>query len=161
MKIAEESVVTIHFTLKNDKGSTLESSRGDRPLAYIHGMGQMIPGLEDALTGKAKGDKVDVRLRPDQAYGERDEEMMQSIPKSEFDSVAQLKVGEQVEVNSDSGPMVLTVIEMKNDHIVVDGNHPFAGMSLHFDVEIMDVREATAEELEHGHVHGPGGHHHH
>jgi len=160
MKIADESVVTMHYTLKDDKGETLDSSVGGEPLAFLQGAGNIIPGLEEALMGKTTGDKLQVTLPPDKGYGERDERLIQSIPKNQFQNGDALKVGMQFQVNSQGGPMILTVVGLKDDDVVVDGNSPLAGQTLHFDVEITDVRKATEEELEHGHVHGPGGHHH-
>lgn len=161
VRIAPENVVSIHFTLKNDEGTTLESSKGGQPLAYIQGVGQMIPSLESALEGKQKGDKIKVSLAPEQAYGERNEEIVQVVPRAEFAAIEDLEVGTEIEADGGAGPVVFTVTEIRDDEVVIDGNHPFAGMTLHFDVEVMDVREATDEELDHGHVHGPGGHHHH
>lgn len=160
MKIADESVVTMHYTLKDDKGKTIDSSSGGEPLAYLQGAGNIIPGLEEALMGKVAGDKIQVTLPPEKGYGERDERLVQSIPKKQFQGAGEIKVGMQFQVNSQAGPMILTVVGVKGDEVVVDGNSPLAGQTLHFDVEITDVRAATSEELEHGHVHGPGGHHH-
>ena len=160
MKIADESVVSMHYTLKDDKGETIDSSDGGEPLTFLQGAGNIIPGLEEALMGKAKGDKLKVSLTPDKGYGERDERMVQSIPKKQFQGAGDIKPGMQFQVNSQGGPMVLTVVEVKGDEVVVDGNSPLAGQNLHFDVEITDVRKASQEELDHGHVHGPGGHHH-
>lgn len=160
MTIADESVVSMHYTLKDDKGTVLDSSSGGEPLVYLQGSGNIIPGLEEALVGKKTGDKLKVSLSPDKGYGERDERLVQTIPKSQFQNADRMKVGMQFQINSQGGPMILTVVEIKENDLVVDGNSPLAGQTLHFDVEITDVRKATDEELEHGHVHGPGGHHH-
>jgi FKBP-type peptidyl-prolyl cis-trans isomerase SlyD len=160
MNIADESVVSMHYTLKDDKGEVIDSSDGSEPLTYLQGAGNIIPGLEEALAGKKKGDKLHVTISPEKGYGERDERLVQSIPKSQFQDSGRLKVGMQFQIRSQGGPMVLTVVEVKDSEVVVDGNSPLAGQTLHFDVEITDVRAATEEELAHGHVHGPGGHHH-
>ncbi len=160
MTIADESVVSMHYTLKDDKGTVLDSSSGGEPLVYLQGSGNIIPGLEEALAGKKAGDKLQVTLPPEKGYGERDERLVQSIPKNQFQNADGMKVGMQFQINSQGGPMVLTVVELKDTEVVVDGNSPLAGQTLHFDVEVTDVRKATEEELAHGHVHGPGGHHH-
>lgn len=160
MNIADESVVSMHYTLKDDKGETIDSSDGGEPLTYLQGAGNIIPGLEEALMGKKKGDKLKVTIAPDKGYGERDERLVQSIPKAQFQNGDRLKPGMQFQIRSQGGPMVLTVVEVKDSEVVVDGNSPLAGQTLHFDVEITDVRAATEEEVAHGHVHGPGGHHH-
>ncbi len=153
MKIAKDHVVSIHYTLTDDKGTTLDSSIGADPLTYLHGLGHIIPGLENALSGKEKGDKFEITIKPEDAYGPRVEEMVQSVPKTEFQDVDQIQVGMQFQVDTEQGPMVLTVIEVKDNDLVLDGNHPLAGVTLNFDVEVSTVRAATAEELDHGHVH--------
>jgi FKBP-type peptidyl-prolyl cis-trans isomerase SlyD len=162
MNISTNSVVTMHYTLKNggDQGDVLDSSVGAEPLVYIQGMGQIIPGLEKQMEGKAKGDKLQALIAPVDAYGERNDQMVNSMPKSEFPEPDQLAVGMQFQVDTDQGPLVLTILEVKDDEVVLDGNHPLAGFTLHFDVEITDIREATEEEIAHGHVHGEGGVHH-
>lgn len=160
MNVSEETVVSIHYTLKDDKGQVLDSSSGGEPLSYLHGAGNIIPGLEEALEGKTTGDKFKVTLPPEKGYGERDERLVQAIPKNQFQNADRLQPGMQFQINSQGGPMILTVVEVKDNEVVVDGNSPLAGATLHFDVEITEVRKATEEELEHGHVHGPGGHHH-
>ena len=160
MNIADQTVVSIHYTLKDDQGKILDSSVDGDPLVYLHGAGNIIPGLEEALKGHKTGDKVEVTVPPDRAYGERDERMVQSIPRDQFPNPESLKVGMQFQVNSPQGPLVLTVAEVKETEIVVDGNPELAGQTLHFAVEIKEVRNATQEELSHGHAHGPGGHHH-
>lgn len=160
MKISEESVVSMHYTLKNDAGDILDSSSGGEPLVYLHGAGNIIPGLESALTGKGKGDKLDVTVAPADAYGERDERLVQRIPKDQFPDPNRIQAGMRFQINGPNGPMILTVMEVTGTEVVVDGNPELAGQTLHFAVEITDVRKATQEELDHGHVHGPGGHHH-
>ena len=160
MNIANETVVSMHYTLKDDKGKVLDSSSGSDPLVYLHGASNIIPGLEEALIGKKTGDKLTVTVPPEKGYGQRDERMVQRIPKEQFPDPDRLKIGMQFQVNSNQGPMVLTVVGLEAKEVVVDGNPELAGQTLHFDVEITDVRKATSEELAHGHAHGPGGHHH-
>jgi len=160
MKITKNSVVSIHYTLTNDQNETLDSSVGTEPLVYLHGSEGIIPGLEKALDGRIQGDKFKVTIPPEEAYGLRENDMIQTVLKSEFPDDEEVQVGMRFQVNAKQGPMVLTVIEVKEKEVVVDGNHPLAGVTLHFDVEIAEVRQATTEELEHGHVHGPGDHHH-
>jgi FKBP-type peptidyl-prolyl cis-trans isomerase SlyD len=161
MKIASNAVVTMNYTLTDEKGIVLDTSSEAGPLAYIQGIGQIIPGLEKALDGKEKGEKLQVTIAPEDGYGQRSDEMTQTVPKTEFQDAEQIQVGMQFEVETeDAGKMLLTVIEVNDTEVTLDGNHPLAGVTLNFDVEIMDVREATKEELEHGHVHGPGGHQH-
>jgi len=161
MQIANNKVVSIHYKLTNDEGSILDSSEGQEPLAYLHGLGNIIPGLENALTGRAVGDKFTVTIPPEDGYGERDNEMVQSVPKSAFQGVDQIQPGMQFQAQSPEGMQLVTVIDVDGDEVILDGNHPMAGITLTFDVEVTEIRDATAEELDHGHVHGPGGHHHH
>lgn len=160
MQIAKNKVVSIDYTLTNAKGEVLDSSSKGHPLQFIQGQGQLIPGLEKALEGKAAGDAIKAAIPAKDGYGDRDEELMQMIPKGNFADIPDLKIGMELEAESDDGVRVITVIGIEGDKVVVDGNHPLAGMDLNFDVTIVGVREPTAEELSHGHVHGPGGHHH-
>jgi FKBP-type peptidyl-prolyl cis-trans isomerase SlyD len=161
MLIAPEKVVLIHYTLKNDSGETLDSSSGGDPLAYLHGQGNLIPGLEKALEGKQAGDKLSVSVGPGAGYGQRDDKLVQQVPRRQFGG-ANVQPGMQFHAQTSQGQTrVVTVTNIVGDMVTVDGNHPLAGENLHFDVEVTEVRDASAEELEHGHVHGPGGHHHH
>lgn len=160
MQIANNMVVSIDYTLKNDKGDTVDSSEGREPLVYLHGAGNIIPGLENALAGKTKGEQVQVRVTPAEGYGERDERMQQTVDKEMFGD-AEVQVGVQYQAATPDGdPVIITVVDMDGDQVTIDGNHPLAGEHLNFDVTVVEVREASAEELEHGHAHGPGGHHH-
>jgi len=161
MKIAHEKVVSIHYTLTNGEGTVLDSSTGNDPLAYLHGFGNIIPGLENALEGREAGEKLSVTVDPEQGYGSRDERLVQAVPRSAFKGVAELAPGMQFQAQGPEGTRLVVVTQVTQDLVTVDANHPLAGQTLHFEVEISEVREATAEELEHGHVHGPGGHHHH
>ncbi len=159
MQIENEKVVTLHYKLTDDKGEVIDQSN-DGSFAYLHGAKNIIPGLEDALTGKNAGDKFDVTIAPEQGYGERNDAMLQEVPREMFESGVDIQVGTQFHAQGPNGEtLVVTVVEVKDDKVVVDGNHPLAGVPLNFDVEVVDVRDATAEEIEHGHVHGAGGHH--
>lgn len=161
MQISVHKVVTIDYTLTDDQGNVIDSSKGGDPLAYIHGIGNIIPGLESALEGKKAGDALKVSVPPQEGYGERDDSMMQAVPRQMFETPEEIQVGMQFHTMTENGqPMVVTVVETSPETITVDANHPLAGQTLNFDVTIVEVRDATAEELEHGHVHGAGGHHH-
>ena len=161
MQITSQKVATIDYTLTDDQGTLIDSSKDGEPLAYIQGIGNLIPGLEEALEGKSAGDELSVSIQPDQAYGKRDEELLQAVPRTHFDGVDELQVGMQFRASSEDGDeRVVTVVEVGDEQVTVDGNHPLAGQILNFEVKIVEVRDATQEELDHGHVHGPGGHHH-
>lgn len=161
MKIAAETVVSFHFTLKNDKGEVIESSQGQDPLVYLHGTSAIVPGLEEALAGRTAGDKFNVTLPPEKAYGERDARLLQVIPKTQFPDAEKLTEGMQFQVQTPGGVMLFTIKKVGTDEVTVDGNPELAGMTLNFEIEVAEVRQATKDELEHGHAHGPGGHHHH
>tara|TARA_R110002111_G_scaffold237881_1_gene299154 strand:- start:1037 stop:1519 length:483 start_codon:yes stop_codon:yes gene_type:complete len=160
MKVAENKVVLIDYTLTDNAGEVIDSSEGAGPLAYLHGAGNIVEGLEEALTGKEAGAEVKASIEPAKAYGERHEDMKQEVPKELFGGVENIEVGMQFQSETDQGPVLVTVVAISDEMVTVDGNHPLAGVHLNFDVTIREVREATAEELEHGHVHGEGGHHH-
>jgi FKBP-type peptidyl-prolyl cis-trans isomerase SlyD len=160
MQIAADKVVQIHYTLTNDEGEILDSSEGQEPLAYLHGFGNIIPGLENALTGRVVGDKFQVTIPPEEAYGLRDDELVQAAPRGAFQGVPEVLPGMQFHAESPDGIQLVTVIDVDGDNVILDGNHPMAGITLNFDVEVTEIRDATAEELDHGHVHGPHGHHH-
>jgi FKBP-type peptidyl-prolyl cis-trans isomerase SlyD len=162
MLIAQDKVVLIHYTLTDDAGKVLDSSSGGEPLAYLHGQGNIIAGLEKALDGKQAGDKLNVRVEPAEGYGVRDDALVQQVPRRAFGGAQSVQPGMQFHAQSSQGQTrVVTVTRIQGDMVTVDGNHPLAGEVLNFDVEVAEVREPTGEELEHGHVHGPGGHHHH
>jgi FKBP-type peptidyl-prolyl cis-trans isomerase SlyD len=159
--IAEQSVVSIHYTLTNDAGETLDTSDGREPLVYLHGAQNIIPGLENELTGKSVGDSFDVTIQPEEAYGTVNPELVQTVPHSAFEGVEKVEPGMQFQARGDDGEtQVITVTEVADSGVTVDGNHPLAGQVLNFSVRVEEIREATEEEIEHGHVHGPGGHHH-
>ena len=157
MQIAKNSVVAIDYNLTNDAGEVLDTSEGHEPLAYLHGVGGIIPGLERELEGKQVGDQFQVAIVPADAYGERDDALEQEVPRDQFEGEDDLALGMQFQVDSEAGPTVVTVIEIDDDVVTIDGNHPMAGIKLNFDVTVREVREATDDELSHGHVHGMGG----
>jgi FKBP-type peptidyl-prolyl cis-trans isomerase SlyD len=161
MQAADGKVVAFHFTLTNDAGEILDQSDEGSGLVYLHGHGQLIPGLEWNLAGKEAGDQFSVTLPPEDAYGERDDEMIQTIPRSAFQEGAEIKAGMQFEAQGEDGDTVVTVASVEGDEVTIDGNHPLAGLALTFEVEVAQVRDATEEEMEHGHAHEPGGHHDH
>ena len=160
MQIAADSVVLIHYTLKDDDGKVLDSSAGGEPLAYIQGHGNLVSGLEKALEGKAQGNRIEVSLVPEEGYGTRNEALVQRVPKRSLQGAGEIRKGMQFQAQTDEGMRLFTVTTVVGDMVTLDGNHPLADQTLHFDVEVVEVRDATAEELEHGHVHGAGGHHH-
>ena len=161
MTIKENSAVSFHYTLTDDDGQTLDSSAGKDPLAYLHGAGNIIPGLESALEGKKVGDAMTVSVRAAEGYGEVQKELIQEVPRESFQGVDSIEVGMQVEAQTGQGGNVpVTVTEVTDTIVTVDGNHPLAGKNLTFEVSIEEVRDATEEEQAHGHVHGVGGHQH-
>lgn len=160
MTIKPQSVVAIHYNLTDDDGIELDSSRDQNPLTYLHGGGNIIPGLERALLGRQAGDKLQVRVPAADAYGEFVDDMVQSVPLSAFGDDAEIEVGMRFRANTEQGDLSVVVTGIEGDLVTVDGNHPLAGKNLHFNVEVVAVREASAVELAHGHVHGPGGHQH-
>ncbi len=158
--IANNTVVSFNYTLTNSEGDVLDKSNGE-PLAYLHGHHNIIPGLEAQMEGKSAGDKFTVTVAPEDAYGEYLAEAVQEVPRANFQGVDNIAVGMQFQSQTDDGHVMLVTVKDVNDEVVVvDGNHPLAGVTLTFDVEVVDVREATADELAHGHAHGAGGHHH-
>jgi FKBP-type peptidyl-prolyl cis-trans isomerase SlyD len=159
LTIKKDSVVTFNYTLKDDDGTVIDNSSPDEPLAYLHGHGNLVPGLERELEGKAAPDKLSVKVTPADGYGEYSRELIQKVPRRTLKGIAKITVGMRLHAQTERGPRPVTVTAVTGDMVTLDGNHPLAGKNLNFDIEILDVREATAEELEHGHVHGPGGHH--
>ena len=157
MQIADRSVASFHYTLTNDNGDVIDSSRQREPLAYLHGAGNIVPGLEKALAGRKAGDTFNVDVDPQQGYGPRHDEMVQTLPMSAFQGVPEVKPGMQFQASGPQGAVLVTVTSVDGDKVSVDGNHPLAGKTLHFDVEVTEVRAATEEELTHGHVHAADG----
>ena len=160
MSIAQDQVVSIHYTLRNDAGDILDSSAEGEPLTYLHGHGNLIPGLERELAGKGTGDKLSVKIAPADAYGEYDKALVQRVPRRALKGVPDVRVGMRLQAQTEHGPRAVTVTQLTGDLVTLDGNHPLAGQNLNFEVEVTEVRAATAEELEHGHAHGAGDHHH-
>jgi len=160
MSITQDQVVSIHYTLRNDAGEIIDSSSGGEPLAYLHGHGHLIQGLERELTGKKAGERLEVKIAPADGYGEYDGDLVQRVPRRSLKGIANVKVGMRLQVQTPEGPRAMTVTHIAGDMVTLDGNHPLAGKNLNFEVEVAAVRAATAEELAHGHVHGPGGHGH-
>ena len=158
MKIEKDRVVRFHYTV-SEAGASVESSKDRDPLAILIGHGNIIPGLEKAMDGHEAGDAFAADVPAAEAYGEKREGLTQRVPKKHFEG-QRLEPGMQVVLNTNFGPRAVTIEKVGMTVVDVDLNHPMAGKDLSFDIEIVDVREASAEELEHGHVHGDGGHHH-
>ena len=158
MQIGDKKAVTFHYSLRDDGGDVLDSSEGREPLTYLHGQGDIVPGLEKALEGKQPGDEVKATVPPAEGYGVRDEGNVRNIPRRRLPE-GKLAPGMRLQLRTDQGPLVATVVALKGDYVTLDANHPLADKTLHFEVKVVEVRDATAEELTHGHVHGPGGHH--
>ncbi|VAW95128.1 FKBP-type peptidyl-prolyl cis-trans isomerase SlyD [hydrothermal vent metagenome] len=160
MQIEDKKIVVINYTLTTDDDEVLDKS-DDGSFAYLHGADNIIAGLESALVGKTVGDTLNVKVLPAEGYGERNDEMVQVVGKEMFESDEELEVGSQFHAEGPDGqPIMITVAAIEGDDITIDGNHPLAGMNLNFDVSIVDIRDASEEEISHGHVHGPDGHKH-
>ena len=160
MQIKPNTVAAFHYTLTDDEGQVIDSSDGREPLAYLHGQGQIVPGLEKAMEGRASGDKFQVDVAPAEGYGEYQAGLAQAVPREAFQGITDIQPGMQFQGEGPQGAFNVTVTRVEDDTIHVDGNHPLAGKTLHFAIEVADVREASAEELAHGHAHGAGGHAH-
>ncbi len=159
MKIGKNKVVEMFYTLKNDQGEVIDSNVGHDPMLYLHGHSQIVPGLEEALEGKEKGSTINSTVSPEKGYGNRNEELVQEVSREMFGG-QDVQAGMQFHAESNGHPVLISVVKVEGDQITIDGNHPLAGQNLHFEVEVAGVREANKEEIDHGHVHGPGGHHH-
>jgi FKBP-type peptidyl-prolyl cis-trans isomerase SlyD len=160
MQIENGKVVFFHYWLKDDAGNDIESSEGRTPMAIMYGRGNIIPGLEKALAGRSEGDRFDVIVTPGEGYGERRDNFTQRVPKKYVPDADSLKPGDSTMLQTDQGPRSVVVVKVGSSVVDVDLNHPMAGKTLHFAIEITQVRDATQEEDAHGHVHGEGGHHH-
>ena len=160
MHISEQKVVLLNYEVIDDQGQLIDRSEEGSPLSYIHGFGQLIPGLETALEGHGPGDKIELDVPPEQGYGEHSEEGVQTVSRNQFDDGIEIKVGMQFEAQDDEAHQIVTVIAVDGETITLDTNHPLAGKTLHFTVEVLEVHNATAEELENGRVHEPEGPHH-
>ena len=146
----------MHYAVSDSEGTLIDSSYDHKPMAIIQGTGYLIPGLEDALIDHQEGDKFEVSVKAEQAYGNRNDEYVQTVPKELLQGVEDLTLGTQLRASTDDGEQTVIVIDVTDDEVTVDGNHPLAGLDLSFDVEILEVRVATAEELAHGHIHSDG-----
>lgn len=156
MEITKNKVASIHYTLRDNEGTVIDSSEGRDPLLYLHGAGNLIPGMEEGLEGKSEGEKFNIKIEPEKGYGEKDENLIQKVPRAAFGD-PEVKPGMRFSTNQGG---VVTVTDVGLDAVTVDSNHPLAGVPLNFDVEVVEVRNASAEEISHGHVHGAGGHQH-
>jgi len=154
-------VISFHYTLKNMQGETLDSSENAEPLTFMEGVGQIIPGLESKLLLMSTGQKTRVKVEAQDAYGEHDANLVVSVPRTKIPQSEKVKVGDQFRAGpSEQETSIFTVVKVTDADIHMDGNHPLAGQALDFEVEITEMRDATDEEMSHGHVHGAGGHHH-
>ncbi|MBT4776511.1 MAG: peptidylprolyl isomerase [Crocinitomicaceae bacterium] len=164
MEISQDTVVTMHYVLKNDNGDIIDQSTEERgPLSILQGHGNIIPGLEEELLGKSKGDTFATVISPEHGYGEYQDTMVQIVPLSGFrseDENEQVQEGMQVQVETNQGPAVAIVTKIEEEDVTLDLNHPLAGETLHFEIEVVEVRSAEENEIEHGHAHGPHGHSH-
>ena len=157
MQIAKDSVVSIHYTLRDETGEVLDTSNGRDPLEYLQGAGQIIPGLESELEGKKAGDEFSVTIEPEHGYGSRDESLVHDVPKTEFETPDEIEVGMQFRVGAEGGTLIMVVAGVGDDVVTLDGNHPLAGETLAFDVSVTGVRRATEDEIKASqHVHGSG-----
>ncbi|HOT90616.1 MAG TPA: peptidylprolyl isomerase [Anaerolineae bacterium] len=158
MNITSGKVVHIHYTLTDDAGELLDTSAGQEPLAYLHGAGNLIPGLENALEGKTVGDTLTVVVPPEEGYGLYNADLVETVLLSQFPDPSQVEVGVRFGVQAGNAMYIATVTDIEGDRVTFDMNHPLAGVTLHFDVAVVGVEDATPEELAHGHVHAPEGH---
>ena len=160
MQIEKHKVALLEYTLTSNTGEVMDTSEGGDPLAYIQGIGNLVPGLEEELEGKSAGDELNVVVPPEKGYGVRDDSLVEVVNREVFQGMDELQVGMQFHAQGDDGAHMIWVVDIKDDDVTIDGNHPLAGETLTFDLKVVEVRDATAEELDHGHVHGPGGHNH-
>ena len=155
MEIASNRVASIHYTLTNDEGQVIDRSPEAQPLSYLHGAGNIVPGLERALEGKSAGDTFNVDVTPEEGYGQRNDGLIQTVPREAFQGVDSINPGMQFRAQTDNGPLVVTVVEVDDAQVKIDGNHPLAGQTLHFAIEVANVREASEQEKQVGHVELP------
>ena len=165
MNISKNTVVSLAYTLKDDEGNILDKADANEPFIYLHGHGGIIPGLENAVEGKSVDDAFTIAVSPEEAYGERNEGLLQEVSKEMFGDIdpSELKEGHQFHAETDQGMQIITLHKVGEDTVTIDGNHPMAGLKLHFELSVLDIREATEEEISHGHIHADGGscgHHH-
>lgn len=155
MEIVSNRVASIHYTLTNDHGDVIDRSPEAKPLSYLHGAGNIVPGLERALEGKSAGDSFKVEVSPEEGYGPRNDALVQTVPREAFQGVENISPGMQFRAQTDGGPLVVTVVEADESQVKIDGNHPLAGQTLHFAIEVASVREASEQEKQIGHVEMP------
>ncbi len=161
MQISKYKAVVVNYVARDDSGNILDSSDADGPIRYIHGTEDLIPGLEAALEGHSAGEKLSIRVAMEDAYGDRDESLIEEVPIANFPGIDSIEPGMKFQTDMDDDvPYIVTVTKVTKKHVTVDGNHPFAGKNLNFDLEIVEVREASSSEIEHGHVHTDDSHHH-
>lgn len=160
LSIKQDSVVSFHYTLRDDAGEVIDRSQTGQPLSYLHGHGNLVPGVEKALEGKSAGDKLSIKVAPAEGYGEYSQDLVQQVPRRSLKGIARITPGMRLRAQTEVGLRSVTVTRVAGDMVTLDANHPLAGKNLNFDIEISEVREPTEEELSHGHVHGPGGHQH-
>jgi FKBP-type peptidyl-prolyl cis-trans isomerase SlyD len=161
MVIGKDKVVSLHYTLTGSDGEVIDRSEESEPFDYLHGAENIVPGLERALEGRGPGDELRVAVAAEDGYGERDEEMLLVVQRERVEAAGPPEIGMRFQADTPAGARVFTITGIEGDEVTIDGNHPLAGETLNFDVKVVGVRDATAEELEHGHPHGPDGHHHH
>lgn len=159
MQIEANKVVSINYILRDDEDQVLDQSTPEAPLLYLHGHGNIIPGLENELNGKAVGDAIKVSVSPEEGYGEYDEQLIQAVPRNMFEGIDEIEPGMQFQAQMGDGVQIVTVREVTEDTITIDANHDLAGKTLHFEASVKEIRDASADELEHGHIHGPGCNH--
>ncbi|MDB6061445.1 MAG: FKBP-type peptidyl-prolyl cis-trans isomerase [Verrucomicrobiaceae bacterium] len=160
MQVENGSVVSFHYTLRDTEGNTIEENRGEEPAVYLHGANNIVASLEQAFVGKKTGDHIELTLTPEQTYGARKENAIERVPAKYLKGAGKLKPGQAVQLQTKDGPMLVTVIKVGKFSVDVDTNHPLAGRTLQYAIDIADVRAASDEEKAHGHAHGVGGHHH-
>ncbi|MBA2115652.1 FKBP-type peptidyl-prolyl cis-trans isomerase [Bremerella alba] len=161
MKVAKNTVVSITYTLKDSDGNLLDSTDASDPLAYLHGVGNLISGMEKALDDRDSGETFQVIIPPEDGYGKFDDDLVWELEKSQFAEMGEIEEGTQFVLETEDDQVLVTVVDIREDMVIVDGNHELADETLHFDITVVEVRDATPEELEHGHAHGPGSAHDH
>ncbi|MBI1248101.1 peptidylprolyl isomerase [bacterium] len=161
MKVAKNTVVSIAYTLKDAEGNVLDAAEAAEPLAYLHGVGNLIAGMEKALDDRDSGESFEVIIPPEEGYGKFDDDLVWELDKEQFGELSDVELGTQFVLETEEEQVLVTVVEIKDDVVVVDGNHELADETLYFEITVVDVRDATPEELDHGHAHGPGGAHDH
>ena len=159
MQIEANKVVSINYILRDDEDQVLDQSTPEAPLLYLHGHANIIPGLENELNGKSIGDTIKVSVSPEEGYGEYDEQLIQVVPRNMFEGIDEIEPGMQFQAQMGDGVQIVTVKEADDESVTIDANHDLAGKTLHFEANVKEIRDATADELEHGHIHGPSCNH--